>query len=184
MNEEELKSIWQSQAVDNASCSFETLERETMGFRRKIAQRNIQERIAAVAVALIFGFYAWHLPVLLMRIGSGIVVFGSLFILYHLQHKTSLRELPPENLALPNLTYFRDELMRQRDALRNLWLWMIPTLLGMSVFFWGWAQPDPADFPWSITSVIIVPFGIVIVMNFLAAHKLQAKINQLDQLDK
>jgi hypothetical protein len=184
MNEQELKSMWQSQAVDNASYSFQTLECEMMGFRRKIVRRNLQEKIAAVAVALIFGFYAWHLPVLLMRIGSCIVVFGSLFILYHLQHRASLRELPPENLALPNLTYFRDELMRQHDALRNLWLWMIPTLLGMSIFFWGWAQPDPADFPWSITSVIIVPFAIVIVMNFITAHRLQGKIDRLDQLDK
>lgn len=184
MNEEELKSLWQSQAVIAESYSCERLQRDAVELQGKIVRRNFQERIAAVAVALIFSFYTWCLPMLLMRIGSGLVVAGSFFILYHLQYRASLREQSPERLSLPNLIYFREELVRQRDALRNIWLWMLPTVLGVSIFFWGWAQPNPEDFPWLITSVIIVPFFIVIAMNFIAAHRLQRKIDQLDQLNK
>lgn len=53
----------------------------------------------------------------------------------------------------------------------------------MSVFIWGLAQPNPADFPWWITSVIILPFIVVIALNFFAAKKIQSKIDQLDQLN-
>ena len=184
MNDEELKSLWQSQPIMTVSYSFEQLQQDAVGFRRQIVRRNVQESISALIVALIFVYFAWVSPVLLMRIGSGLVVLGSFFILYQLQHQASIRELPPENLALPYLTYFREELVRQRDVLRNVWSWLILPMVGMSVLFWGMAQPNPADFPWSITSVIFIPCIVVIGMNFLAAHKIQRKIYRLDQLNE
>ena len=185
MSDEQLKALWQSQPAISNSYSFEQLQRDALGFRRKIVRRNIQESIAAVMVALIFGFYAWELSVLTMRIGSGLVVLGSFIILYQLQQRASMRELPPESLALPYITYFREELVRQRDALRTVWLWYVgPVVPGIGVFIWGMAEPNPADFPWQITSVFIVPFIVVIAMNFFAAHRIQRKIGQLDQLNE
>jgi hypothetical protein len=184
MNDEQLKALWQSQEVMSNHYSLEQVQSEAAAFRRKILRRNVQESIAAVLVALIFGFYAWVLPLPLMRIGSGLVAFASFFILYQLRHRASSRELPPESLALPYMTYFREELVRQRDVLRHVWTWLIPAALGMGVFFWGLAQPNPADFPWQITSVVIIPFIVVIAMNFFAAHRIQGKINQLDQLNE
>ena len=80
------------------------------------------------------------------------------------------------------ISYYRAELVRQRNMLQSIWLYQFgPVLPGISVFFWGMAQPNPADFPWQITSVVIVPFLVVFAMNLNAARKIQVEINKLDQ---
>ena len=76
MNEEELKSLWQSQPIMTVSYSLEQLQQDAVGFRRKIVRVYVQESIAALIVALIFGYFAWVSPVLPMRIGGGLVVVG------------------------------------------------------------------------------------------------------------
>jgi hypothetical protein len=128
---------------------------------------------------------AWVLPVTLMRIGSALMVLSSFVFMY--QHRIfalGVRKLPPEGLALPLMIYFREELVRQRDALRSVLWYIAPSLLGMSVFMWGMAQPNPADFPWQVISVFIIPIVVVIAMHFFTAHRLQRKIDQLDQLNE
>jgi len=185
MNDQELKSLWQSQTLMTRSYSLEQLQRDAAAFRRKRVRAYTGEMISGAMVALIFGFYAWVLPVTLMRIGSGLVVLGSFVYMYQMQqHRGSIRKLPPENLALPYMTYFREELVRQRDALRSVLWYVGPILPGMSVFVWGMAQPNPADFPWQVTSVFIIPVVVVVAMNFFAAHRLQRKIDQLDRLNE
>ena len=181
MNDEKLKSLWKSQPIMTGDYSFEQLQRDATVFRRKTVRGNILGSIAALAVASIFGFYAWILPVLSIRIGSGLVMLGSFFVLYQLQYRASIRKLPTMSLALPYTTYFRAELVRQRDALRDIWGWLIPSALGMGLFFWGVAQPNPTEFPWWITSVVFIPFAAAAVMHFLAAHRLQSEIDQLDK---
>ena len=186
MNDQELKSLWQSQTLKTGSYSLEQLQRDAAAFRRERVREHTGGMISGAMVALIFGFYAWALPVTLMRIGCGLVVLGSFFFIFmhQLQRRGSIRKRPPEALALPFMTYFREDLARQRDSLRSV-LWYIgPTLLGMSVFVWGMAQPNPADFPWQVTSVFIVPVVVVVAMSFFAAHRLQRKIDQLDQLNE
>lgn len=186
MNDHQLKSLWQSQPYSNpdslVAASEQNIQQHISGFRRKITQRNRQESLCAVIVMLIFGYYCWVLPELLLRVGSGLIVLGSAVILYQLQYRAAFKELPAELLGLPSIHYYRAELTRQRDVLRSLWLYQFaPVLPGIGVFFWGMAQPNPADFPWQITSVVLVPFLVVIAMNLNTARKIQIEINKLDQ---
>jgi hypothetical protein len=184
MNDQELKSLWQSQTLMTRSYSLEQLQRDAAAFRRRTVRNNTGGFIAGAMVALIFGFYAWVLPVTLMRIGSGLMVLGSFVFMYQLQRRGAIRKLPPEGLALPFMTYFREELARQRDALRSVLWYIAPSFPGMSVFMWGMAQPNPADFPWQVTSVFIIPVVVVVAIHFFAAHRLQRKIDQLNQLNE
>jgi hypothetical protein len=186
MNDENLQSLWQSQPnsnKQNLSHVFEqNIQHDIRGFRHKIARRNQQESICAVIVMCIFGYYCWALPEFLMRVGSGLIVLGSAAILYQLQFRAALQELPAEQLGQPFIIYYRSELMRQRNMLRSIWLYQFcPLLPGISIFFWGMAQPNPADFPWQITSVVIVPFLVVLAMNLNTARKIQIEINKLNQ---
>lgn len=186
MNDENLQSLWQSQPISNTQNlghAFEqNIQQDIRGFRHKIASRNRQESICAVIVMLIFGYYCWVLPEFLLRIGSGLIVLGSAAILYQLQYRAALQELPAELLGLPLISYYRAELVRQRNMLRSIWLYQFgPVLPGISVFFWGMAQPNPADFPWQITSVVIVPFLVVFAMNLNTARRIQIEINKLNQ---
>jgi len=186
MNDHNLQSLWQSQPNNNSGSSMHVFEQQVaqdvMSFRHKIARRNQQESICALIVMCIFGYYCWALPEFLMRVGSGLIVLGSAAILYQLQFRAALQELPAEQLGQPFIIYYRSELMRQRNMLRSIWLYQFcPLLPGISIFFWGMAQPNPADFPWQVTSVIIVPFLVVLGMNLNTARKIQIEINKLNQ---
>ena len=181
MNEQNFKAIWQSQPNVVADYSANQLQQDVAGFRRAISRRNLQEGFCALMVSIIFGYYAWTLPEYFMRIGSALIVVGSLVILYQLRFRAGLQKPAPEQLGQPSAIYFRQELVRQRDLLRGIWLsQFVPLLPGFGLFFWGMAQPNPADFPWQITSVLIIPFALVIAMNLRAAQKLQMEIDKLD----
>jgi hypothetical protein len=183
MNDEALKSLWQSQPVTTEVMPFERLEHAAVGFRRLILRRNLQEYIAGLFVIAAFGYFAWTLPMPLVRIGCVLEVLGGLFVMFQLHRHASIGELPAERLALPYLSYYREQLVRQRDLLRSVWLWYIgPLVPGFCVMFWGMAQPNPADFPWQITAVIIVPCMVVIAMNVRVAKQIQGEIDKLDQL--
>jgi hypothetical protein len=182
MNEQNVKAIWQSLPTELANISEPQLQQHVAGFRRLISRRNLQEGFCALMVSIIFGYYAWTLPEYFMRIGSAFIVVGSLVILYQLRFRAGLQKPSPEQLGLPSAMYVRQELVRQRDLLRGIWLsQFVPLLPGFGLFFWGMAQPNPADFPWQITAVIIIPFVVVFVMNVRTAQKLQIEIDKLDQ---
>ena len=167
MNEQNFKAIWQSQPNVVADYSANQLQQDVAGFRRAISRRNLQEGFCALMVSII---------------GSALIVVGSLVILYQLRFRAGLQKPSPEQLGQPSVIYFRQELVRQRDLLRGIWLsQFVPLLPGFGLFFWGMAQPNPADFPWQITSVLIIPFAVVIAMNLRTAQKLQMEIDKLDQ---
>ena len=81
MNEQNFKAIWQSQPNVVADYSANQLQQDVAGFRRAISRRNLQEGFCALMVSIIFGYYAWTLPEYFMRIGSALIVVGSLVIL-------------------------------------------------------------------------------------------------------
>lgn len=183
MNDHEAKAVWQSQATTLPEIyPLYQLQQDVMTFRRVMQRRKLQEICAAVLVMLIFGYYGLVLTEFFMRLGSGLIVLASVVILYQLQCRINMLELPPESLGLPYLLYYRQELERQQKALRHLWLGQIcPVVPGIGFFVWGMAQPNPAIFPWEITAVFIVPFAVVFGMNLRTANKIQAELNRLNK---
>lgn len=184
MNDQDLKSLWKSQSVEPGDFSLKQLQRDASTFERMIVRRNRIEYAACLLVALIFGAYGWFFSSenAVMQVSCALMVLGSFVVMVQLHRHASIKAAPGADLALPYIAYLRRELERQRDALRSVWLWYIgPTVPGMSVFVWALAHENPADFPWEITLIFIVPTLAVVAMNLLAAQKLQQKIDQLDR---
>lgn len=171
MNDDDIKSLWQSQPASEYAA-------ETRRLQRTVRLRDFQECIAALLAAVVFGAYAWVAPEPFMRTGSGLIVLASFNILYQLRRHA----MRPETLALPGVDCLRQQLAHQRDQLRGLWLWYVaPCMPGVALLLWGMAQPAPSDFPWQMVALLVLPFIGVIAINHLAARRLQARIDQLER---
>ena len=169
-------------------------------FQRTIKQRNLREYIAAALVIGIFAYYAWVFPTVLLRIGCGLLIVGTLYVAYQLHRRASARPAPVE-MGLRNCVDFqRSELERQRDALKAVWTWyLFPFLPGMAVFLIGLFQftmrvTEAAGRPFNTGAAIagfsLVALCIAIVflavwqLNRWAAKRLQMQIDELERLTR
>lgn len=190
MNENKFKHLWKDQPTETLTFSVEEIRKKANAFQRQIAWRNGIEYFAAALVVLCFSFYIWKFPFPLMRIGSVLIIFGSLVVVHQLHKRASRRSMPADSGGTTSSHFYRAELVRQRDALRDVWLWYVaPFIPGMVVFRWGVeselihqaaGHPHFAKGPVANLSIVLVML-IVLWINRRAAGKLQRKIDQLDQ---
>lgn len=187
MDEQDVKNMWRSApAAATTPLPEAELSRRAGRFQRRIARRNFLEYAAALLVCAGFGFYLWKFPDVLMRLGSVLVILGILVVVWQLRRRASSHPMPGAESALPCRDFHRAELVRQRDALRAVWLWYVaPLVPGMVVFRWGVeTNLDPAlPFArgWVADGLIAAVMLGVILLNLYAAHRLQRQIDQLDQ---
>ena len=191
MNEHDIKNMWRSApAADGAEPLQEAeLAKRARRFQRRIARRNFLEYAAALLVCAGFTFYLWEFPDPLMRAGSLLSIIGTLVVVWQLHVRASSRPLPGAESSLPSRDFHRAELVRQRDALRSVWLWYVaPLVPGMVVFRLGVnANPDPTlPFArgWAAEGVIAGVVLAVILLNLYSARKLQRQIDLLDRFDQ
>jgi hypothetical protein len=182
MNDKELKALWKSQPLDAETVSLDAIRGAAKGFNSVILRRNRQEEFAGYLTMLIFGVFAWVLKITTMRAGCVLIILGTLVMLYQLRKRAAIGTLPNRELASTYVDYFRAELVRQRDALRAIWLWgIVPVVPGLALLVWGMAENDPSGFPWvPMLALFLVPFGVVVWMNLNVARKLQQKIDEID----
>jgi hypothetical protein len=182
MNDQELKSLWKSQPLDAETVSLDAIRGAAKGLNATILRRNRQEVFAGYLVVLIFGVFAWLQETTTMRAGCVLIILGTLVMLYQLRKRAAIGTLPTQDVAGTYVNYFRAELVRQRDAVRAIWLWgIIPAVPGVAVLVWGMAEKDPSGFPWlPMLAMFLVPFGVVVWMNLKVARKMQHKIDEID----
>ena len=163
--------------------TLDDLHAHVRAWERRIARRNLREYVAAVVVFAGFGFVAWNDANVLVRIGSGLVVLGTCYVVWHLYTRGSTRAMPASLVARDCLDFHRNELVRQRDLLRGVWTWyLLPFVPGVAVMLAGRAalQPDRRPAVLVTTALMAVVFTGVGLLNQRGARKLQARIDALD----
>lgn len=190
--------LWQSQPGEPRRFSPEDLRSKASKFERTIARRNMREYVAAGVVIVVFAYYAWIFPALLLRIGCGLTIAGTLYMVYQLHRRASARTAPADLALLSCIEFQQRELERQRDALRSVWSWyLLPFIPGISVFLPGLfqfalrkAHADGRPFQAAhvvvslaaIAIFTVAVFVAVWLLNRWAAGKLQAQIDELTVL--
>lgn len=193
LSHSELGALWQSQPTEPPRMSPEELRSRMHRFERRIFWRNLREYTAGVIVLIVFGYYEWLFPALLQRIGSTLTIAGTLYVMYQLHRRASARISPADAGMKSCLEYHRQELERQRDALRAVWSWyLLPFVPGMAVFLAGMMVNQ-----WRAHQGLLVPtlagFGLLALimaavffavwkLNQWSAKKLQIQIDELDAL--
>ncbi|WP_263418421.1 hypothetical protein [Terriglobus albidus] len=162
-------------------------------FERRIFWRNVREYAAGAVVIAAFTRYEWKFHGLLVRLGSGLIIAGTLYVMYQLHRRASLRPAPADMGLSPCIEFHRKTLERQRDALQTIWSWyLLPFVPGLTVFVVGSILDRWAAHPENLEHLILNSLGPSAIMaavflvawrlNRRAAARLQAQIDELNDL--
>lgn len=187
MSEKNIKKLWANQPTEMTTMTTEQLHDHSKKFQRKIKIRNSVEYIAGIIVVLAFARYIAIFPFALIQLGSVMTILATIFVLYQLNSRASMRSLPTEFYSKPHLEFMREELSRQRDALNSVWLWYLaPFVPGMIVFRWGVESESALSAHFATGWIANVAMGAVFigigVLNKFSAKRLQKKIDELDEI--
>ena len=183
-----MKELWQSQPTEGVRMSIDQIRLSAGTFQRKIQWRNAREYVAAIAVVVFFSYQFWRTGDLLARIGYGLVIAGTFYLIWHLLSKGSWRPLPEDAGLSSCIEFQRRQLEQQRDLLSSVWRWYLgPLIPGMAVLLAAFFRANPGHL--KHPAFIVVPEAIffaaicfaVAKLNSNAARKLQRQIDELDE---
>ena len=186
-----VKKAWQASAADPALPDLTAVRAGADRFYRRVRRRNTLEYAAAVIVVVAFSAYVLVLPSLAMRIGSAMIILGTLFVVRQL-HRLASATPPPERAAAePILVHQRAQLARQRDALAGILTWyLLPLVPGLLVFTIGPVLErggvagllHAPRASWIVLIGAVVTFAGIWLLNQRAAAQLGKKIDDIDAL--
>ncbi len=185
--EPDIKTLWRNQKTED-TVTLENVHERAAKFQKRVRNRNRREYIAAVFVVAVFGWYIWILPDVFLKAGSALTILGALCVTWQLHVRGSAARLPQDSSAMGDVDFHRRELIRQRDALKSVWLWYLaPFVPGMTVFMFGkYHRLEVLGRPVNQTAFIgsvaicVLVFAAIWLLNVWGARRLQKRIDELD----
>ena len=187
----DIRKLWHDQGEEPVKMSLDEIRRKAQGHRRKILRRNGREYVAAAFVVAIFGYYIGHFHEWFMRVGSGLVIAGAVYVVFQLHTRGSAANAPADLGLTTGLDFYRNELKRQHALLNSVWRWYLgPFVPGLAVITLGAAITNPARSPYawvfagSYAVVVALAFWLVARLNQRCAGRLQRQIDELNAAEK
>jgi hypothetical protein len=184
----DIKAIWGAQTVEPNLIAIEQIRAKADKFQSAVQRRNRIEYAAGVLVVAGFGSYLWIFRTPLMRLGSILIIAGTIFILAWLHFRASANPIPSHISFMDYTSRYRDELRRQQSALRTVWLWYLgPLVPGLVLFTIGMSRllehaPGSRRPMWPFVVVMVAVFAGVWLLNLWGARRLQHQIDELSRL--
>ena len=165
----DVKTIWQNQQTQGTTVTLEDIRNRAAKFQKRIRNRNLREYIASVVVIAAFGFVAWHMQGWLIRLGGVTIIAATLFVMWQIHRRGRADAVPDDATAGALLAFHRAQLVRQRDAVRSVWLWyLLPFVPGMTLLSLGrYFQNHVPGRTLAQDHAIIIFSGVVMVLIFL-----------------
>lgn len=181
-----VKSLWQSQSVETVPMSLEELRQKAEKFQKRIGNRNLREYVASVFVIAAFSYYMFAFP--LLRLASGLILAGTIYVVYQLRTRGAAKAVPASMALDTCVDFHRRELERQRDLIRDVWKWyLMPFVPGLVVFIGSLLLRLPADKWIRMLPFILFCVGVfagIWVLNRRGADKLQRQIDELNSMNR
>ena len=105
--------------------SLDAIRKRARQLERKVLWRNAREYAAAVVVFAAFGMSAWREANAVILVGDGLIDLATIFVVYHLRARGSVRTMTPDLVLTACLHFHRAELIRQRDLVQGVWWWYL-----------------------------------------------------------
>jgi len=186
-----LKNVWQNQRLEGTRMSADDIRWKAKKFQSKRLWRNAREYAAALVVVVFSGFQIVRNTDALTRVGFGLVIAGMLYLAWQLHRRGSSRSLPAEMGLATGLDFFKRELERERDLLKNVAKWYLgPLIPGWVVLMVALGRTNPGHlrhFAVSFSAFNLLAAGFFVFvwrLNLWAAGKVQRRIDELDALQK
>ncbi len=181
------QTLWQSQPQEHEPMSLAEIHLKARTLEKKVRWRNAREYIASVVVILGFSPVLFHKDSWMMQAGAALIIAGTIYVVWRMHRHASARAVPEAGEALRD--FHREELIRQRDALRSVGLWYLaPFVPGMVLVMMGrWFQShvegrSPAMDHLGIllaSAFAALVFGGIWWLNRRGADHLQRQIDRL-----
>lgn len=178
------QKLWQNQPVEGIKMSPQAIRLRADKFERKIVRRNVREYVSSLVASAVFVYFFATTQAILFRFAYALFIAGLGWVVFQLYRKGSARSLPADMGALNSLQFFRAELERQRDVVKNIWTWyLLPLVPGFIVLTAGSVTAHP--YPYGLYTAAImdafvaVVFFVVWRINMRAARCLQRTIDEL-----
>jgi hypothetical protein len=176
------QEIWQSQPSEGMQMSAEAIRKRATKFERKIWRRNLRESVAAVVVIVAFSYFFVTAHDIPYRITWALFIAGMVWVIVQLYRKGKPKTMPADIGSSTCLEFFRSELERQRDLVKDVWTWylapMVPGYVALNV---AWAVNRPSKL--AVMALLDVCFVVLFIgvwqLNVWAARCLQRSIDQL-----
>jgi hypothetical protein len=178
------QNIWLRQPLEGIQMSAEVLRNRAGKFERRIMRRNLREYVSSLVAAGAFIYFFTTTQAVLFRLAYALFIAGLAWIVFQLHRKGSAKTIPADMGTSTSLQFFRAELERQRDVVKNVWSWYLsPLVPGFIVLTAGSVTARP--YPHGLASAAILDafvaalFFVVWKMNVRAARCLQRMIDEL-----
>jgi hypothetical protein len=187
----DIKRIWRAQAVESTLLTVEQIRAKADKFQSAVRRRNRREYAAGIFVIAAFASYIWIFRMPLMQLGSLLIIAAAIFIMAWIHFRASANPIPAHLSFMDYMSRYREELRRQRSALRTVWLWYLaPFVPGLVLFITGMGrllEHAPGNRrPWWLITVVAAAmvgvFGGVWLLNLWGARRLQHQIDELNRL--
>ena len=131
---DDLRTLWQSQPMEDMTVSLSDLKARARSLRRRIAARNVLLYAYGLLNIVAGGWliYAGYFPT--MRLPMLLMIAAHFFVLWQVVTRTGRRRAPSDSAGQSSLSFLRSEFERQRRALANAWAWYF--LPFMPAFLW------------------------------------------------
>ncbi|MCV2359922.1 hypothetical protein LNV08_13170 [Paucibacter sp. TC2R-5] len=175
------QQLWQAQAVAALDIDVEALREQSRHLQGQIARRNRREYMAGYLFVIpAFMFYAWFFPSWLIKLGALLTILATLLVMQQLRRRAGSRQLPATAMGQSWLDFQRAELLRQRAALRSVWLWYIgPFVPGFVLFVWG-IERELADPAMATAFALFRAGGLVLALSIIALNLRTARRYERD----
>ena len=127
---EDLRQLWQRQALDAPRINLAYLRHRTESLQRRTRIRNAFEYVGGIAGIAFCIWVGWDFirPRPLMSFGVVLWVLAIVYLLVQWHRRASAQDPPGQLGTLDALQFYRQQLVRQRDARRSSWRWWLPPL--------------------------------------------------------
>ena len=177
-----LHTLWQSDTAAFDPMPVEEVRRRASRLGDIVARRNRREYMAATIVIAGFAVYAVVLPGLLFKLGSLLVIAGTLFVSWQLTRRTSRPD--PAAEATDIRSYYRARLVREEHMLSRVGRWYLaPLLPGLLLFMTAQALNDRYGMVGSTVLIggPLLLFGAIWLLNRRGAAMLRRQIARIDR---
>lgn len=187
MNESQkspVQELWQTQPTEGTKMTADAIRLRAGNFERKIARRNLRESVAALLVVAFFCYFFATSHNIPFRITWGLFIAGMIWVVVQLRRKGTPRTMPADLGSSTCLDFFRSELERQRDLVKDVWTWyLVPLLPGYAAYNMAHALTFRRPMGLAGLALLDVFFAVMFVvlwkLNVYAARCLQRTIDEL-----
>ncbi len=182
-----IQAVWANQPKENFSMSVAEIRERASTLQSTVKRRNFREYAVGAVLIVVFSAAAYFARTPLSAFACALTAAGVAFVMWRM-HVLGRAASEHEIAAAGSCwaAFYRQELVRQRDALRGIWSWYLGPLVPGMVVYWISVGVKGGMWSWLIAvagvALTAAVFAWVADANKRAAVALQAEIDVLDQI--